>query len=42
MPAPTDQPVDRSFDRAAYRERNGVERPIARLTRWRRIAARYW
>jgi transposase len=29
------------FDRAAYRERNAVERLINRLKRWRRIATRY-
>ncbi len=30
-----------SFDRAAYRERNVVERTINRLKQWRRIATRY-
>ena len=34
MPAP-------AFDRAPYRERNAVERPINRLKQWRRIATRY-
>ena len=29
------------FDRAAYRERNRVERLINRLKQWRRIATRY-
>ncbi len=29
------------FDRAAYRERNAVERTINRLKQWRRIATRY-
>lgn len=30
-----------SFDRAAYRERNSVERLINRLKQFRRIATRY-
>jgi transposase len=29
------------FDKAAYRERNRVERLINRLKQWRRIATRY-
>ena len=29
------------FDRAAYRERNHVERTINRLKQWRRVATRY-
>jgi transposase len=29
------------FDRAAYRQRNQVERLIGRLKQWRRIATRY-
>ena len=32
---------DPAFDRAAYRERNRIERLINRLMRWRRIATRY-
>lgn len=32
---------DGRFDRAAYRERNVVERLINRLKQWRRIATRY-
>src|SRR5829696_392346 len=32
---------DPAFDRAAYRERNVVERLINRLKQWRRIATRY-
>jgi transposase len=38
------QPEDRrhrSFDRAAYRERNRVERLINRLKQFRRVATRY-
>lgn len=31
----------RHFDRAAYRERNRVERTINRLKQFRRIATRY-
>jgi Transposase DDE domain len=31
----------RGFDRAAYRERNRVERTINRLKQWRRVATRY-
>ena len=34
MPQPT-------FDRAAYRERNVVERLINRPKQWRRVATRY-
>ena len=30
-----------AFDRAAYRERNFVERLINRLKQWRRVATRY-
>ena len=41
IPTRKDQPVDPCFDRAAYRERNAVERLINRLKRWRRIATRY-
>ena len=36
-----DEEPDPSFDRAAYRERNVVERLINRLKQWRRIATRY-
>ncbi len=41
IPTRSDQPADERFDRAAYCERNVVERPINRLKRWRRIATRY-
>jgi transposase len=41
IPAKADQAPDPTFDRAAYRERNVVERTINRLKRWRRVATRY-
>jgi transposase len=41
IPTKADQEPLPSFDRAAYRERNGVERLINRLKQFRRIATRY-
>ena len=41
IPAKADQAPDPAFDRAAYRERNVVERTINRLKRGRRVATRY-
>lgn len=41
IPARADQLADPGFDRAAYRERNVVERIINRLKQWRGIATRY-
>jgi len=41
IPSKSDQPRQRSFDKAAYRERNQVERTINRLKGWRRVATRY-
>ncbi len=41
IPTKADQAPLPSFDRAAYRERNAVERLINRLKQWRRIATRY-
>ena len=41
IPTKADEALDPAFDRAAYRERNVVERLINRLKRWRRIATRY-
>ncbi len=41
IPTKTDEDPDPAFDRAAYRERNVVERLINRLKQWRRIATRY-
>src|SRR5215213_5983030 len=41
IPTKTDEAPDPGFDRAAYRERNVVERLINRLKQWRRIATRY-
>ena len=41
IPTRADQEPLPTFDRAAYRERNVVERLINRLKRWRRIATRY-
>lgn len=35
------QPVDESFDRERYRDRNVVERLIGRLKHFRRVATRY-
>jgi transposase len=41
IPARSDQRRRRAFDRAAYRQRNQVERTINRLKGWRRVATRY-
>ncbi len=41
IPTKSDEAPDPAFDRAAYRERNVVERLINRLKQWRRIATRY-
>ena len=41
IPTKADQEPEPAFDRAAYRERNAVERTINRLKQWRRIATRY-
>ena len=41
IPTKADEARDPAFDRAAYRERNAVERLINRLKHWRRIATRY-
>jgi transposase len=41
IPTRSDQRRNPRFDRAAYRERNGVERTIARLKQFRRVATRY-
>ena len=41
IPTRADQEPLPSFDRAAYRERNVVERLINRLKQHRRIATRY-
>ncbi len=41
VPTKVDEAPDPAFDRAAYRERNVVERLINRLKGWRRIATRY-
>jgi transposase len=41
IPTLTTQRRDPHFDRAAYRERNQVERLIGRLKQCRRIATRY-
>jgi transposase len=39
-PSRSDQPRQRSFNKAAYRERNPVERTINRLKGFRRVATR--
>ncbi|CAO4132901.1 hypothetical protein OFEAOIEE_LOCUS624 [Methylorubrum extorquens] len=41
IPSSKDQPRQPDFDKAAYRERNRVERLIGRLKQYRRIATRY-
>ncbi len=41
IPTKADEEPDPTFDRAAYRERNVVERLINRLKQWRRVATRY-
>src|SRR4029453_8975000 len=41
IPRKTNERRDGRFDRAAYRERNVVERLINRRKEWRRIATRY-
>ena len=41
IPTKANEAPDPSFDRAAYRERNVVERLINRLKQWRRVATRY-
>jgi transposase len=41
IPSKSDEPRDPTFDRAAYRRRNRVERLINRLKQFRRIATRY-
>ncbi len=41
IPAKVDEAPDLTFDRAAYRERNIVERLINRLKKWRLIATCY-
>jgi transposase len=41
IPTKSDQPRQPSFDRAAYRGRNQVERSVGRLKQFRRVATRY-
>lgn len=41
IPSKSDQPRQPGFDKAAYRQRNQVERSINRLKGWRRVATRY-
>ena len=41
IPTKANDAPDPAFDRAAYRERNVVERLINRLKQWRRLATRY-
>ena len=41
IPTRKNEPRDPAFDKAAYRERNKVERLINRLKQYRRIATRY-
>ena len=41
IPTKSDQPRQPSFDRAAYRRRNQVERSVGRLKQFRRVATRY-
>jgi len=41
IPSRADQPVNPDFDREAYRHRNLVERLVAKLKQFRRVATRY-
>lgn len=41
IPRRRDEPAQQAFDRAAYRERNRVERLINRLKQYRALATRY-
>lgn len=41
IPTKSNERLEPSFDRAAYRERNRMERLIGRLKQFRRIATRY-
>ena len=41
IPTKAGEAPDPAFDRAAYRERNAVERLIMRLERFRRVATRH-
>jgi transposase len=41
IPTRSDQRRRASFDRAAYRGRNRVERSVGRLKQFRRVATRY-
>ena len=41
IPTKANEAPDPAFDRAAYGERNRIERTINRLKQWRRIATRY-
>ena len=41
IPNRSDQPENPGFERAAYRERNPVERPVGKLKQLRRVATRY-
>jgi len=41
IPGKSDQRRQLGFDRAAYRERNRVERTVNRLKQFRRVATRY-
>jgi transposase len=41
IPTKSDQPRQASFDPAAYRGRNRVERSVGRLKQFRRVATRY-
>ena len=41
VPTKTNEAPDPAFDRAAYRERNVVERLINRFKQFRRVATRY-
>jgi len=41
IPTKSDQPRQPSFDRAAYRRRNQVERSVGQLKQFRRVSTRY-
>ena len=41
IPNRSDQSENPDFDKEAYRRRNLVERPVAKLKQFRRVATRY-
>ena len=41
IPSRSDQPDNPDFDKEAYRDRNAIERLVAKLKQFRRVATRY-